>query len=205
MKKPIYILILGACLGLPACNRQAESNHELLGKLDAISTQLSKGAAPVRWATANKSEITTAIYQWSRDKMEQAKKSEALPADTEARVSQYETLRMQLLQVRMPPRLLPIPYGAAPAEPSTADKEYEALSKKVAEAKAPVAAIIDRRERQAAEFRQQYSIERLVAEYVKDRYDLVIDSRDKALFQTAAETTDITDGVIALFKEKTRQ
>lgn len=206
MKKPIYIVILGACVSLTACNHQEEANREIVGKLDAISRHLSKGAVPVRWATANKSDITTVIYQWSRDKMEQAKKAEALPAETETRISEYETLRMQLLRMQMPmPRPLRLPYDSAPAEPSTADKEYETMSKRVAEAKAPVAAIIDRRERQAAEYRQQYSIERLVAEYVKDRYDLVIDSRDKVLYQTAGEVTDITDGVIALFKQKTKQ
>ena len=199
--------MLGACLGLTACNRQEEANRQIVGKLDAISSQLSKGAVPVRWATANKSDITTIIYQWSRDKMEQAKKAEALPAETEARISEYESLRIQLLRIPRPPpsRILRLPDDSAPAEPSAADKEYEAISKRVAEAKAPVAAIIDRRERQAVEYRQQYSIERLVAEYVKGRYDLVVDTRDKVLYQTAGDVTDITDGVVALFKEKTRQ
>jgi hypothetical protein len=108
------------------------------------------------------------------------------------------------MQMPLPRPLRLAAYDSAPAEPSMAEKEYEAMSKRVAEAKAPVAAIIDRRERQAAEYRQQYSIERLVAEYVKDRYDLVIDSREKVLYQTAGEVTDITDGIIALFKEKTK-
>ena len=141
--------------------------------------------------------------------MEQGKKAEALPPETEAKISEYEALRMELLRMRMPlplpMRALRQPSDSAPPEPSAADKEYEAMSKRVAEAKAPVAAIVDRRERQAAEYRQQYSIERLIAEYVKDRYDLVVDSRENVLYQTAGETTDITGGVLALFKEKTKQ
>jgi len=199
--------MLGACFGLTACNNQEDANRQIVGKLDAISSQLSKGAALVRWAVANKSDITTVIYQWSRDKIQQAKKAEALPAETEARISEYESLRMQLLRLQrpLPSRTLRLPGDSPSTEPSMADKEYEALSIKVAEAKAPVAPIIDRRERQAAEYRQQYSIEGLVAEYVKGRYDLVIDTRDKVLYQTAGDVADITEGVIALFREKTAQ
>lgn len=204
MKRPIYLVMLGACLTCTACYRQGEANREIATKLDAISGELSKGAAPVRWATANKSEITTAIYVWSRDKMEQAKNAEALPPETESKISEYEALRMRLLRMQMPMARPHFPYDSAPAEPSAADKEYEAMSTRVAEAKAPVAAIVDRRERQASEYRQQYTIEGLVGEYVKDRYDLVVDVRDKVLYQTTGEVTDITEGVMALFKEKTK-
>jgi hypothetical protein len=184
-----------------------------MSKLDAMTGQLSKGTAQVRWAIANKSEITTFIYKWSRDKMEQIKKTEALPPETEARISEYEALRMELLQMQMPrpTRPLRLPSESARPEPSAADKEYEAMSKRVTEAKAPIAAIIDHRERQAAQFREQYSIERLIAEYVKDRFDLVVDSSDErfshsaVLYRTAGEVPDITEGIITLMKAKAAQ
>jgi len=190
------------------CGRQEANHREVTNKLDAIRSELNKGVAPVRWATANKSEITTFIYKYSRDKMEQIKKSEALPAETEAKILEYEALRMELLRmgVPLPMRSLRLPPGSGQPEPTPANKEYEALSKRVAEAKAPIASIVDRRERQEAEFREQYSIERLIAGYAKDRFDLVVDSSDErssrspVLYQTAGEVTDITEGIIALLK-----
>jgi hypothetical protein len=205
-------LLLATCLLLAGCGRQEQNHREVMSKLDAMTGQLSKGTAQVRWAIANKSEITTFIYKWSRDKMEQIKKTEALPPETEARISEYEALRMELLQMRMPPtRPLRAPSESAHPEPSAADKEYEAMSKRVTEAKAAIAAIVDHRERQAAQFREQYSIERLIAEYVKDRFDLVVDSSDErfsrspVLYRTAGEVTDITEGIITLMKAKAAQ
>jgi hypothetical protein len=50
----------------------------------------------------------------------------------------------------------------------------------------------------------------LIAEYVKDRFDLVVDSSDErysrsaVLYRTTGEVLDITDAVIKLFKEKAK-
>ena len=169
-------LMLATCLFLAGCGRQEQNQREVISKLNAITSELSKSVAPVRWATANKSEITTFIYKCSRDKVEQIKMSDALPPETEAKFS-----------------------------------EYEALSKRVTEAKTPIAAIVDRRERQAAQYREQFSIERLIAEYGKDRFDLVVDSSDErfsrsaVLYRKAGEGVDITEGIIALMKAKANQ
>jgi hypothetical protein len=206
-------LLLATCLLAAGCGRQEANHREVMSKLDAIRGELNKGVAPVRWATANKSEITTFIYKCSRDKVEQIKKSDALPAETEAKILEFEALRMELLQmgVLFPNRPLRLPPGFGQAESPSANKEYEALSKRVAEAKVPIAAIVDRRERQAAQYREQYSIERLIAEYAKDRFDLVVDSTDErlshsgVLYRTAGEVTDITEGIIALIKARANQ
>ena len=205
--------MLATCLFLAGCGRQEQNQREVISKLNAITSDLSKSLAPVRWATANKSEITTFIYKCSRDKVEQIKKSDALPPETEAKVLDYEALRMELrrMGVSSPMRRMPLPPGPGQTEPPPADKEYEALSKRVTEAKAPIAAIVDRRERQAAQYREQFSIERLIAEYAKDRFDLVVDSSDDrfsrsaVLYRTAGEVMDITEGIIALMKVKANQ
>jgi hypothetical protein len=78
------------------------------------------------------------------------------------------------------------------------------LAKKVAEAKEPVAAIVDRRNRQAAQIREKYSVDRLAAEYAKGRYDLVVDSNEKVLYRSAGEVPDITEGIITFLIEKAK-
>ena len=81
----------------------------------------------------------------------------------------------------------------------------------MAEAKAPIADVIERRNRQASQHRNRHSTDQLVAEYVKDRFGLVVDSSDEhfsssaVLYRSADEVLDITDGVIKLFKQKTMQ
>jgi hypothetical protein len=45
----------------------------------------------------------------------------------------------------------------------------------------------------------------LTAEYAKDRYDVVVDSREKVIYQNTGDAIDITEGILALFKEKTKQ
>ena len=95
-------------------------------------------------------------------------------------------------------------------EPPT-NTDYASLSNQVAEAKAPVADIIDRHARQYSDFINEIKVNDLVAEYAKDKYDLVVDSSDeqysnqsKVLFRKSGDTTDITDGVMRLLKEKTK-
>lgn len=197
--------LVAACLILVGCGRQAENHREVLGKLDAMQSQLaSKNAAPVRWAYANKREIETAVYQMSRDKMEAAKSAEALSPEVEEKIRQYEALESELMQKRMERmRLRFAPEPPSGERPETAEA-YEALTKKVAEAKEPVASIVDRRNRQAAQYREQYSVTRLTAEYVKGRYDLVVDSNEKVLYRSAGEVPDITEGLITFLSEKAK-
>ena len=216
LRKPHFMqkyLILPACLLLVACNRPAENNREVLGKLDAIKSDLASARAEVRWAFANKREIDSAIFQWSRDKMEEVKKSEALPPETEQKISQYEALQSELTRKEMegrgfvlPPRM--VRPGVPAPDVSAPDESYDTLSNRVAAAKAPIAEILERRGRRAAQFRDQFSTENLIAEYAKDRFDLIVDSSDEhmshsaVLYRTNGEVLDITDGVIKLFKEK---
>jgi chromosome segregation ATPase len=204
-------LLLATCLILVGCGRQDESQREVLGKLETIKSELaSKRADPVRWAFANKRDIDSAISQWSRDKMEEVKRAEALSPEVEEKVRQYETLQDELMRKRMETMGLKLPPRALGSEAPPVDKDYEALSKRVAEAKAPIADILERRARQASQHRDQYSTDKLIAEYVKGRFDLVVDSseerfsRSVVLFRIAGEVLDITDGVIKLFKEKAK-
>jgi hypothetical protein len=204
-------LLLAACLILVGCDRQEQSNREVLSKLEAIKSELAtKRGDPVRWAFANKREIDSAVFQWSRDKMEEFKKTEALPPETEQKIRQYEALQTQLMHKEMEARGLRLPPRLGTLEVSAPDESYEVLSNRVAAAKAPLADILDRRSRQASQFRGQFSTESLIAEYVKDRFDLVVDSSDErmsrsaVLYRTNGEVLDITDGVIKLFREKVK-
>lgn len=208
-------LLLAICLALSGCDRHQENQREVIGKLDAIQAELSKATAPVRWATAKRNEINTAIYVWSREKLEQLKKSENLSPEIQAQITEYEKLKAELQQKEIglrtiPTRTLRLAPGVDPALTPPANPEIEALSKKVAQAKAPVASIVDRWERKAAEFRQEFTIDQLVAEYAKGRFDLVVDSSYESrfsptvLYRTGGEVTDITQGVLALFNEKTK-
>jgi hypothetical protein len=203
-------LLLASCLLFAGCNRPAE-NRVMLEELDAIKSELAgnRGAA-VRWAFANKREIDSAIFQWNRDKMEAAKKAEALPAATEEKIRQYETLERELMNKRMATMRMSLPPRPGVREVAPPDKDYETLSNQVAEARAPIADILERRARQSAQLNSQFTTEKLVAEYVKDRFDLVVDSSDQSfsrssvLYRANAEVLDITDGVIKLFQEKAK-
>ena len=180
--------------------------------METIKSELAgKRADPVRWAFANKRDIDSAVSQWSRDKMEEVKRAEALSPEVEAKVRQYETMQAELVRKRMDTMgfMLPPP-RALGSEAPPADKDYVALSNRVAEAKAPIADILERRARQASQYRDQYSTDKLLAEYVKGRFDLVVDSseerfsRSAVLYRTAGDVLDITDGVIKLLKEKVK-
>jgi hypothetical protein len=205
-------LLLATCLILAGCGRQDENQREVMAKLEEIKSQLAgKHAEPVRWAFARKSEIDTAIFQWSNKKIEEAKNAEPLPPDVNEKIRQYEALQAELSQKRMDVMRHTHPPGpGAPGGPE-AGTDIESLTYRVAAAKLPIADIVDRRNRQASGFRDQYSTDKLVAEYAKDRFDLVVDSgfggfsSSTVLYRTNAEVLDITDGVIKLFREKTNQ
>jgi hypothetical protein len=194
----------GLTLLLAGCSRQEQTHRE-----EATKDTAAKGPEPVRWAFANKREIDSAISQWSRTKMEDFKKSEALPPEKEEQVRRYEALQSELMRKQMEAmrRRFPPPPGAPGPAP---DRDYETLSNQVAEARAPIADIVDRRSRQASQYREQFTADKLVGEYAKDRFDLVVDSSDQVfsrsavLYRTSGEVLDITDGVIKLFKEKAK-
>jgi hypothetical protein len=182
----------------------------VLTKLDAIKSELaSKRAEPVRWAVVNKQQITSAIFQWSHLRMEDIKKAEALAPEIEEKIRKHDALQGELMNMRMDSMGTRFPARPGAPEPPARDKDLHALSNRVAEARAPIADIIDRRNRQAAQIRGQYSVEKLVSEYASDRFDLVVDSssfsRSAVLHQTDTEVLDITDGVLKLFREKTKQ
>jgi hypothetical protein len=206
----IYTL-LATCLILATCGCQDRSDREVLDKLDAIKSELAtQRGGTVRWAFANKREIESAISQWSRNKMEEVKKSEALAPETEAKVRRYEALQTELLHRQVEAMRFRLPPRPGAPETSQPDKEYEALASQAAEAKAPIAELLDRRSRQATQFRDQFSTDKLIAEYVGDRFDLIVDSSDERfsrsaiLYRTTGEVLDITDGVIKLFGEKAK-
>ena len=109
----------------------------------------------------------------------------------------------------LPPAPAPTPAPPPPA-PTEAEKEYEALSRRVAEAKAPVAAIVERRSQLPAKYHSRGFLGKLVAGYAQDKYDLVVDSSDDrsydrtVLFHTIGVTPDITEGVIRFFRSKAK-
>lgn len=47
-------------------------------------------------------------------------------------------------------------------------------------------------------------VDQLVAEYAKDRFDLVVDKNDKVLYRTAGEVPDITQGVLKHFRDRAK-
>jgi hypothetical protein len=204
------MLILGTCLVLAGCGRP-EGQREVLGKLDAIKCELAaKRAEPLRWAFANKRQVEAVVFQWSRDKMAEEKKAEALSPEMEEKIRQYEVLQGQLMRKEMDMRGFRLPIRAGSPQPSVPDEDYLVLSNRLAEAKAPIADILERRNRQESQYREQYKIDQLISEYAKDRFDLVVDSSDDhfshsvVLYRTNMEVLDVTDGIIKLFKEKAK-
>jgi len=204
-----YLLLL-ICFALAGCTREEQHHREVMNKLDTLENNLSvigtvSTNAVVRWAYANRSDINMAIFQWTQAKLEEAKTVEKLPPEQEAKVADYEKLRTELMykQMRMP-LLRPLRADQVPAEPTAEQKEYDALAQKLADAKVPVADVVDRRDRLAAQYRETYSVERVIGEYVNGRYDVVVDSSQKVLYRSAGEVPDITEGVITFFKNKQR-
>lgn len=103
----------------------------------------------------------------------------------------------------------PTPPPVPPA-PSAEAKDYEALVKRVAEAKAPVAKVVERRAEITAKYHSTKFLEQLVADYVKQKehYDVVVDASNESsfsrpiLYRTSAEVPDITAGILQFFRER---
>ncbi|MDB6057466.1 MAG: hypothetical protein JWO95_1310 [Verrucomicrobiales bacterium] len=187
MKK---LLTFATCLVALACNLRAADQPQ-----------------PIRWAVASKQEIETTIFKWTQAKAEEATKDEASP-EIEEKIRAYQSLQMEFTMKYMHLRSIPMrPVFGAPPKPEPKDPEYDAMAKRVADAKAPIAAILDKRNNVMTKFRDQYSVEKLVSEYSKGRFDLVVDAgyrgtRDTVLFHTNGEVLDITLAVIDLFEKK---
>lgn len=207
-----YLLLL-VCFTLAGCSQEEQHHREVMNKLDALGNNLSTVAAAstniakasVRWAYANRNDISMAVFQWTQAKLDEAKKAENLPPDQQAKVADYDNLQAQLTQkrIQMYRSINPVRYpGSPPVESTQEEKDYDALARQVADARAPIADIINRRDKLAAQYREQYSVEHLIAEYVNGRYDIVVESNQKPLYRSAAEVPDITDAVIAFFKSQ---
>ena len=211
MKTNLLLITVCGFVLVGCCQRK--NQREVLTQLEAIRSELaSKRAETVRWAFANRLEIDYAVSQWSRVRMEDIKKAEALSPEVEEKIRQYDALESELLRKRMDLMRARLPGRPGTPETAPSDGDFQTLSNRVAEARAPIAEIIDRRNRHAAQIREQYSAGKLISEYARDLFDLVVDSSDVrppmrsvVLYRTNGEVLDITDGVIKLFKEKTKQ
>src|SRR3974390_2138598 len=180
MKVPI---VLAMCVFLVGCQRQESQDREILSNLAALRHELATNqATSPRWAVVRKSDIQFAIDRWSQDRIEAAKRTETLAPEQAEKLREYESLNNQLMRIQMArPYARPMHMNPATAFPQTfadtnQEAQYEALSIHVEEARAPIASILDRRDREAEQIRHQYTPDQLVAEYVGNRFDLVIDS-----------------------------
>ncbi len=211
----ILSLLLLTAYFFCGCKRDTETESTVVKRLDEVKNQIAaQQSQPIRWAFANKRQIESAGYEYARNRSEAVKKSEKISPEIEAKIARYEQLERQLSQLRFTQMRtrnnIPMPPPPVGMESPT-NTDYAALANQVAEAKAPVAEIIDRRARQYSEFSNEIKVNDLVAEYAKDRYDLVVDSSDeyfsgqsKVLFRKPGDVPDITDSVLRLLKEKNK-
>jgi hypothetical protein len=212
--KPIAFLL--TALLLAGCGKHDAADREVLKQLDGLKSELkNQQNQPVRWATANKREIESAINEWGRAKADEAKEKETLTHKQKDDLHNYETLQNELNQKRGYGSFFPGRPFASAIDPQTgrpvASEESDAvkaLSQQVDEARALVDDILQHRYQIERQYNNQYNVEELVAEYAKDRFDLVVDSseasfnRSSVLYSHVGESLDITEGVIKLFKEK---
>ncbi len=228
--KPLTLLLLAGSLG-SAC--AADGTLDVNARLKALEEKVARlaGQTPPRWATVDRDRLRTAIYALGREKLEAHKHSEKLTPEQAAQIEKYEELNLQLL--RLPPRHLSLPARTASLPPvppanltagqaaqlaaavppptkarTEADPEREELARRVAEAKAPVAAFIDRRAQISLHYNASDLLERLVADYVKGRFDLVVnaDSRYSSdrtiLYRASVNAPDITDEMLLFLRER---
>jgi len=208
-------ILLAVCATLVGCERKEPQDREILSKLEALKYELATNqSTPPRWAVVRRNDIQFAIDRWSQDKIEAAKSAETLSPEQAEKLREYESLNNQLMRIRMPGQYMgPMHINPATGFPQTLadtnkEAQYEALSARVEEARAPIASILDRRDRESEQIRHQYTPDKLIADYVGDRFDLVIDSswinsmNSPILYQKNPEVVDITDGVLKLFQEK---
>jgi len=205
---------------LVGCEREDQQDREILNNLEALKHAMATNQpSSPRWAVARQRDIQFAIDRWNQDRIQIATKDETLTPEQAAAMREYESLNNQLMRFRMPGRYMSGPMSINPvtglpagfAGDTNREAQYEALSARVEQAREPVASILERRNRETEKIRQQYTPAKLVAEFVGDRFDLVVDSSDAyssfnspVLYQKSPEVVDITEGVLKLFQEKTQ-
>lgn len=231
--KPLLLLALG--LAVTGC-RQEAPHPEILARLKALETELAKRPAPVRWATADREKLSRALFEQGRKHLEEFMQAEKVSPEQRAQIAAYEALNQQLiikprppsvptlpplppkeLSARLPASVSPPTPPPAPTPPPTppaptvAEQEYAALAKRVAEAKAPVVALIERRAQITGKYYGREFMEQLIAEYAKDRFDLVVNSDrissyDRPLlYRTSAEAPDITEALLQFFHDREKK
>ena len=166
MKTLPFFLLAASMMSVCA----AEGNSDVNARLKALEDKVSRlaGQAPPRWATVDHDRLRKAIYALGREKLEAHKRAEKLTPEQAAQVEKYELLNQQLLRMppfapTSPPRssaLVPLPptdlTGGQPPKPAVVvpppapashgpEKDREQLVQRVTDAKAPIAAIVDRR------------------------------------------------------------
>jgi hypothetical protein len=182
----------------------------LKADLTRIRELLEKRDATMRWAIMDRSQLQMATAEWARKRNEEETAKENLTPEVKQQIDKYnqlsadlsrfgsEVTRRRMESMRTGPPGMP-PFMGDPRS----DPEYLKLSEAVAEARRPIAEIIDRRARRQYEL--QYPIKELIEEYSKDRFDLVVDRMSvdhSVLYRRTPEIPDITQGVIDLFRSK---
>jgi hypothetical protein len=216
-------LLLAMCLVCAGCGREASNNREMRAQLDGMRTELAAIQAliqsatnhtSIRWATANKQEINMAVMQWGGNKAREKREAwmNTLTPDVQEKIRKYDSLQSSFMQMRMAinnPRrygFYPPPSGLAVTPPT--DSDFVAMSNRVEEAKKPIADVLEQRDQMQVVYNaDDDTVDQLIAEYVKGRYDLVTDSsfpNGSVLFSSYEDVPDITEGVIKYFKEKSR-
>ena len=231
--KALLLVLLAALL----CSaRAADGNLDVNARLKALEDKVARLAeqTPPRWATVDRDRLRNAIHALGREKLETHKQAEKLTPEQVMQVEKYEELNQQLLRLPlrqysspvraallppMPPANLtggqaPQLVSAIPPPPgkaaNEADKEREELARRVAEAKAPVATIVDRRSQITARYYAGEFLTNLIADHVKGRFDLVVDadsrySSDRTiLYRAAVNAPDITDELLQFLRERER-
>jgi predicted nucleic acid-binding Zn-ribbon protein len=209
MKTP---LILTLCLALAGCADRNETLVDIQTRLQTIEAKMASSPPPLRYATVRKREIETKLSLLAGD---EAKQADELSPEIEEKIRQYEALNFQLVRLRMESgSMRRPPFGSPQTEKASPETEAEllSLSNRVSEAKAPVAAVLERRNERRTKFQKDHSIDVLIAEYAKDRFDLVVDQRDfgmlssgPILYSAAGDPVDITDSILRLLNEKAKQ
>lgn len=221
--KPINMktyLLLATCLVCAGCGREASHNREMRAQLDGMRTELeflmqsATNHTSMRWATANKQEINMAVMQWGGNKATEKREAwmNTLAPDVQEKIRKYDSLQSSFRQMQMAinnPRrhvYYPPPPNLAVTPPT--DSDFAAMSNRVEEAKKPIADMLEQRDQMQVVYNaDDDTVDQLIAEYVKGRYDLVIDSsfpNGTVLFSSYEDVPDITEGVIKYFKEKAR-
>jgi len=165
---------------------------------------LQKRDATVRIAYVDGNRLNTLTAAWRQRRIDEAMAKLALTPEVKAQLEAYDRALAQfnawaMSRQRNDPRMPPMGNMAG----LRSDPEYQPHLDAVDQARAPVAEIVERRNRLQSETR--YPVGDLIAEYVNDRFDLVLDRSwggQSVLYSRAKEIPDITEGVVALLESK---